>query len=192
MEQVFAEIKESVEKEAEQLVRRAKRVADREIQHAKEEAVSILNSSRKVTEKEAKLHAERAVARIKADVKKQQLEQQQEFIQEIFDVALLKLKTLPRDDKYAKWIKALLNAGLSQIPNGNGIIFCNEKDIEIIKKLIPSTKAKLSEKNIPISGGIIVKSQDGRLTIDCSAEAEMRRAKEELRDEVLKKLNLNL
>jgi len=151
MEQVFAEIKESVEKEA-----------------------------------------ERAIARIKADVRKQQLEQQQEFIQEIFDVALAKLKNLPRDDKYAKWIKALLDAGLSQIPNGAGIVFCNEKDIEIIKKLIPSTKAKLSEKNIPISGGVIVKSQDGRLTIDCSAEAEMRRAKEELRDEVLKKLNLDL
>ena len=192
MEQVFAEIKESVEKEAKQLVSRARRVADREIQHAKEEAESILNSSREITEKEAELHAERAIARIKADVRKQQLEQQQEFIQEIFDMALVKLKDLPRDDKYAKWIKALLSAGLSQIPNGTGIIFCNEKDVEIIKKLIPSTNAELGKKSIPVSGGVIIKSLDGRLTIDCSAEAEMRRAKEELRDEVLKKLNLDL
>ena len=127
MEQVFTEIKESVEKEAKQLVSRAKRVADREIQHAEEGAESILSSNRKATEKEAKLRAERAIARIKADVRKQQLEQQQQFIQKIFDSALQKLKDLPRDDKYAKWIKALLDAGLSQIPAGNAVVFFNEK-----------------------------------------------------------------
>ena len=191
MEQVFAEIKGSVEKEAKQLVSRAKRVADREIQHAKEEAETILNSNREITKKEAELHSERAIARIKADVRKKRLEQQQEFIQEIFDTALQKLKNLPRDDKYVKWVKALLDIGLSQIPDGTGVVFCNEKDVEIIEKLISSTRAKLGKENIPVSGGIIIKSQDGRLTIDCSAEAEMRRAKEELRDKVLEKLNLN-
>ena len=191
MEQVFTEIKESVEKEAKQLVSRAKRVADREIQHAKEDAESILSSNRKVTEKEAKLRAERDVARIKADVRKQELEQQQQFIQNIFDSALQKLNDLPRDDKYTKWIEALLDAGLTQIPDGNAVVFCNEKDNTIVKKLISDTTAKLAEKHLQIPGGIIIKSNDGRLTIDCSAEAEMRRAKEELRDEVLKKLNLN-
>jgi len=191
MEQVFAEIKGSVEKEAKQLVSRAKRVADRGIQHAKEEAETILNSNREITKKEAELHSERAIARIKADVRKKRLEQQQEFIQEIFDTALQKLKNLPRDDKYVKWVKALLDIGLSQIPDGTGVVFCNEKDVEIIEKLISSTRAKLGKENIPVSGGIIIKSQDGRLTIDCSAEAEMRRAKEELRDKVLENLNLN-
>jgi len=192
MEQVFKEIKESVEKEAKQLISRAKRVADREIQHAKEDAESILESNRETTEKEAELHAERAVARIKANVRKQLLAQQQQFIQKIFDVALQKLKNLPRDDKYTKWVKALLESGLSQISDDSAIIFCNEKDVEIIKKLICSTTAKLAEKHLQISGGIIIKSNDGRLTIDCSAESEMRRAKEELRDKVLEKLNLNL
>ena len=191
MEQVFTEIKESVEKEAKLLVSRAKRVADREIQHAKENAESILADNREVTEKEAKLRSERDIARIKADIRKQELEQQQQFIQNIFDAALQKLKDFPRDDKYAKWIKTLLDAGLSQIPDDNSVVFCNEKDNEIVKKLISATTAKLAEKHLQISGGIIIKSNDGRLTIDCSAEAEMRRAKEELRDEVLKKLDLD-
>ncbi len=191
MEQVFTEIKESVEKEAKLLVSRAKRVADREIQHAKENAESILADNREVTEKEAKLRSERDIARIKADIRKQELEQQQQFIQNIFDAALQKLKDFPRDDKYSKWIKALLEAGLSQIPNGNAVVFCNEKDNEIVKKLVSDTTAKSAEKHLQISGGIIIKSNDGRLTIDCSAEAEMRRAKEELRDEVLKKLDLD-
>ena len=191
MEQVFKEIKESVEKEATILISRAKRVADREIQHAKENAKAILTANRETTEKEAELHAEKAVARIKADVRKQLLAQQQQFIQKIFDAALKKLQNLPRDDKYAKWVKALLETGLSKIPNGDAVVFCNEKDVEIIKKLIYSTTTKLAEKHSQISGGIIIKSNDGRLTIDCSAESEMRRAKEELRDEVLKKLNLN-
>ncbi len=191
MEQVFTEIKESVEKEAKLLVSRAKRVADREIQHAKENAESILADNREVTEKEAKLRSERDIARIKADIRKQELEQQQQFIQNIFDAALQKLKNFPRDDKYAKWIKTLLDAGLSQIPDDNSVVFCNEKDNEIVKKLISATTAKLAEKHLQISGGIIIKSNDGRLTIDCSAEAEMRRAKEELRDEVLKKLDLD-
>ena len=192
MEQVFTEIKESVEKETKQLVDRAKRVAEREIQHAREEAELILSSSRKAVEKEAKLHAERTVARIKADVRKQMMEQQQKFIQKIFDVALQKLKDFPRNEQYIKWIKALLDVGLSKIPNGNAVVFCNEKDKEIVKSLLSSSTAKLGEKKLPVSGGIIIKSQDGRLTIDCSAEAEMRRAKEDLRDSVLKKLNLDL
>ena len=173
------------------MVSRAKRVADREIQHAKENAESILADNREVTEKEAKLRSERDIARIKADVRKQQLEQQQQFIQNIFDAALQKLKDFPRDDKYSKWIKALLKAGLSQIPDDNSVVFCNEKDNKIVKKLISDTTTKLAEKHLQIFGGIIIKSNDGRLTIDCSAEAEMRRAKEELRDEVLKKLNLD-
>ena len=192
MEQVFKEIKESVDKEAKQLISRAKRVADREIQHAKEDAKSILSSNRETIEKNAELHAERAVARIKADVRKQLLAQQQQFIQKIFDVALQKLKNLPRNDKYTEWVKALLESGLSQIPNGDAVVFCNEKDVDIVENLISSTNTKLAEKHLDISGGIIIKSIDGRLTIDCSAESEMRRAKEELRDKVLEKLNLNL
>jgi len=58
MEQVFAEIKQSVEKEIKQTIDRAKRVADREIQHAKEKAESILNANKEKAEKLAKIRTE--------------------------------------------------------------------------------------------------------------------------------------
>ena len=54
MQQVFAEIKQNVQKEAEQLVNRAKRVAEREIQHAREEAEAILNANKEVAVWDAK------------------------------------------------------------------------------------------------------------------------------------------
>ncbi len=191
MEQVFAEIKQNVEKEAEHLVSRAKRVAEREIQLAREEAENILKANRAETEKEANIRFERALARINADIRKQILEQQQTFVQKIFDTALEKMKTLPRDDKYEKWLAALFTAAIAQIPDGKCAVFCNEKDASIVKKIITdsaNSSVKLSKEFPPISAGIIVKSNDNRLTIDCSAEAEMRKAKDELRDTVLKKL----
>jgi len=191
MEQVFTEIKESVEKEAKQLISRAKRVAEREIQHAREDAESVLASNREVAEKAAKLRVERAVARIETDVRKQQLEQQQHLVQKVFDAALQKMKSLPRDDKYTKWLKALLDNALKEFPDEKALVFCNEKDTDIVKKLLAGSSSKIAEKHSDISGGIIIKSIDERLTIDCSAESELRRAKEELRDTVLEKLNLN-
>lgn len=189
MQQVFAEIKQNVQKEAEQLVNRAKRVAEREIQHAREEAEAILNANKEVAEKEAKLRYERARARIEADIRKRQLEQQQMFVQKVFDKALEKFKKLPRDEKYEKWLKALIAAALIQIPKGNAVISCNEQDASIVKKIISSDRIKLSDKFLPISAGVVITSEDGRLKIDCSIEAEMRKIKDELRDKVLNKLS---
>ena len=155
MEQVFTEIKKGVEKEAKQLVSRAKRVADREIQHAKEEAQAVLNSNREITEKLAKLRSEKAAAKIKSEVRKKMLEQQQKFIQETFDAALEKFRELPRDEKYSNWIKALLKTGTAQIPNGNAVIYCNQKDAEIVGKLVCGTPAKASDEYLQILGGLL-------------------------------------
>ena len=191
MEQVFEEIKNSVEQEANQLISRAKRVAEREKLHASEDAEKVLENNRNAALQEAKLRKERAMAKILVEIRKRELEQQQLFIQQLFNMALEKIKLMPRNDKYRAWIKELINAGLENIDNKKAVIFCNEKDADIASEIIGSTNAALCDEYIPISGGIIIKSDDNRLKIDCSAEAELKRAKDELRDDALERLKLD-
>ena len=191
MERVFAEIRETVDKEAELLVSRARRVAEREMQHASEEAEAILSVTRENAEREARLREERATARAVVEPRKCELAQQQEFVQTVFDIALRKVRDMPRDDAYRTWIQSLLRRGLAAFHHGKAEVFCNDRDTQIVAQLVASSSATMSDKPVEIAGGVILKSADGRLSVDCSAEAELERAREELRDETLARLHLD-
>jgi V/A-type H+-transporting ATPase subunit E len=191
MDRIFADIRESVEKEAEQLVSRAQRVATREKQHAQREADEILSANRASVERELKVRQERATARRLVDARKATLAQREAFVEEVFTRVLVKLRDLPRDETYRAWLAGLLERGCAQFPEAQPIVSCSARDREIVRELAVARELVLADEPAEITGGLVLASADGRLTVDCSIEAELARAQDALRDEVLAKLELS-
>jgi len=188
MEKIFAEIKDSVDKEAEQLINRAKRVAEREIKYANNEAEKILSEHNFEMQKQAAFLEERERAHYSIDERKAELDQRQDFVEKIFNMALDEIKTLPRDEEYNTWIKNLLTNGLKNFKDNKVLVFSSEQDSKLVKKIAAQQNVKYSDDYLDIAGGIVLKSLDGRITVDLSAKAILNNKKDDLRSEVIERL----
>ncbi len=189
MDQIFTEIRESAKKEAEQALSHARRVAEREQQHAREDADARIAARREATAHEAKVREERAAARRTADARREILAQRDQFIARVFAGALDTLHTMPRDQRYEAWIRRMADAVLRQFPHGGAVAVCNSRDADVVARALRGLPMALAADRADIAGGIIVRSQDGRVSVDCSAEAVLARAQDDLRDAVLKQLS---
>ena len=188
MEKIFTEIRDNVEKEVDQLLSRAKRVAEREIKYSRIEAEKILSDNNFEIQKQAGLLEEREKAHNSVDVRKTEMEQQQHFVEQLFKMALEEIKSIPRDEKYESWIKHLLINGLKNFNEKNVIIYSSEKDSEIVKKVAEEFNVKCSNDYLDIEGGIVLKSADNRMTVDLSAKAVLESKKDDLRSEIISRL----
>jgi len=57
-----------------------------------------------------------------------------------------------------------------------------------VRELLAGGTARLDSQPAAIAGGLIVQTPDGRVSIDCSAEAELARAEDDLRDKILARI----
>ncbi len=189
MEKIFTEIRDNVEKEAGQLLSRAKRVAEREVKYARIEAEKILSDHNFEIQKQAGLLEEREKAQNSVDDRKTEMEQCQHFVEQLFKIALEEIKNIPRNEKYESWIKHLLINGIKNFNKENVIIFSSEKDSEIVMKTATEFNVKCSGDYLDVEGGIVLKSADNRMTVDLSARAILESKKDDLRSEVVSKIN---
>ncbi|MCX7847378.1 MAG: V-type ATP synthase subunit E [bacterium] len=188
MDQLFAEIRDNVQKEAEQLVHRARRVAERTLQHAREEARAKVAARRAAAEQEAGVQRERAKARRMAEVRRAELRQQEEFIERVTAMALERLRSMPREGAYRGWLERVLKAGLTQLGTSDAVVRCNVQDRGIVEAILAGTAARLAEEPVGIAGGVLVETGDGRVSVDCSAEAALRRVMDDAREEVVARI----
>lgn len=188
MEQLFAEIRESVQKEAEQLVTRAKRVAERTLQYAREEAEQVVRARREAAEREAAVERERAKARRVAELRRAELQQQEEFLERLYTMVLERLRALPRKEAYRTWLQRVLEAALQQLGAEEAVVRCNASDRGLVEEMIAGTRARVRPEPAEIAGGVIVETPDGRVSVDCSIEAELARVMEEVRDAILARI----
>lgn len=188
MDQIFTEIRDSVYKEAEQLVSRAKRVAERTLHYARDDAAKLVAARRAAAEQDAAVRIERASARRASELRRAELAQQEQLVERACTMALERLRTMPRDAAYRQWLAALLAAALPQLGAPQPVVRCNATDAPLVRELLANSPARLHDQPAPIAGGIIVQTPDGRVSLDCSAEAELARAVDDLRDQILARL----
>jgi vacuolar-type H+-ATPase subunit E/Vma4 len=188
MDKIFTEIREGARKEAEQLVARARRVAEREQQHARADADARAAARREACTHEANVREERAVSRRTSEARRAALAQRDQFIAGVFARALDTLRTMPRDKRYETWIRRMATMALRQFPHGGATVMCTSSDADVVARALTGLPITVATDRADIAGGIIVKSQDGRVSVDCSVESALARAQDDLRDAVLKKL----
>lgn len=190
MEKIFSEILENASAEAENAVRVAKKIADREVEYAKAEAAD--RSERYKSENTAELLALRerqSVVRLREN-KKRELSQRQSFVEEILKSALEIFRKEGRSgkagEKYQSWLANCFSRAVSCF-EGDIAVKCAKEDEAVVKSL--ATGHALKEVSFgDMAGGFIISDPNGRVTVDCTLEAAIKNNEEKWRDLIMRRL----
>jgi vacuolar-type H+-ATPase subunit E/Vma4 len=187
---IFTDIARAVDQEAQQVISHATRVAERERAHARADAAQLLAAAQAAAQHDACAQAERADARRAADTRRSELTQRDQFVNAILARAQACFAALPRDARYVTWLRNTMQHGLQQIGADQVVIACNARDAAVVRTLLTGATMTLAEQPAPIVAGVILHSADGRVTLDCSADALLEQARDDLRDAILNQLHL--
>jgi len=145
---------------------------------AEKEAKSLLQSRQVDSENTKKIMISKATQEVKRDM----MNAREEIIEQCFTQALEKLASL-LDDQYKKLILHFLRTGTARLGANFSMKTSRPLDTDIAKQQkIPV------QGNTQSIGGIILQSQDGKITIDNTFERILDRKKDELRIHVGKLL----
>lgn len=105
-------------------------------------------------------------------------------------------KTHEDPTRYQKVLATLLSEASAVIPEGTLVVELNPRDIEnlqpvwesIVASVAPGRKIKLASLTDHASGGIMVRSEDGRLRVDNTFEGRMSRMQDELLGVIMENL----
>jgi vacuolar-type H+-ATPase subunit E/Vma4 len=187
---IFADIAGAAEKEAQQIVARATRVAEREREHARDDAAQTVAAAQAAATRDAAAQEDRAAARRAADTRRTELGQRDQFVNDVIARARARFAALPRDGNYLAWLRALLARGRREFGGAPIVVACNAQDMAVVRPLLAEAGVTLADASAAIAAGLILRSADGRVTLDCSADALLAQARDDLRDGILEQLHL--
>ncbi len=120
-----------------------------------------------------------------------QLKMVDDSVQNVFDKAIEKIKTIKRDDKYSKLINTLLEEATETLGTKDVIVYTNSEDKKIVNSLLSKfSGAKLASETIECLGGIEIKSKDGSMSFNNTIDARLDRMKPLIRKEIARKFGL--
>jgi len=112
-------------------------------------------------------------------------------VQNVFDKAIEKIKTIKRDDKYSKLINTLLEEATETLGTKDVIVYTNSADKKIVNSLLSKFPGKkLASETIECLGGIEIKSKDGSMSFNNTIDARLDRMKPLIRKEIARKFGL--
>lgn len=178
LEKIIQRIEEESKREADSIIEEARKRADEILGKAKEEAKGEKEKiMAKGKEREDQLR-ERAFSSARRDVKRMEMEAKEEVIAECFERAREELASLKSRD-YEKIVRNLIKHGKGIV--GDCIIIPSRKEDEKIAKKMGMT---IANDEIEALGGVIIRSIDGKVTMDNTFDGILERRKEEIRKKV--------
>ena len=177
-EKIIEQIKKDSEKEKKQILNEAEKQANNIIKDIKKEAdqesQKILLAGKKQSENLIKI----LVSKANQESKKDLMQAQEEIIEECFIKAHHSLSTLNKI-QYRTLVTKLIKNGVKKLGKQCTILISRDIDKEIAKDM----GLKISE-NVETSGGIILKSADGKITLDHTFDGILKRKKNDIRIKV--------
>ena len=200
--EVLAEaILQKARTEAQEIVERARRVAEREVEHAREEAEASWKEGIEQAQRRVEQERRRMYAQIELDVQRRRMAKQEELIQVTFRSAMEALRSMPRDEVYERILVRLIEEGMGVIGEDAATVFLNGVDREafgeerihrlekqVSEHLGRSIRLVLSDQLVETSGGVFLRSEDGRVSFDNTFEARLERVRDDLRGEIAEAL----
>ena len=177
-EKIIERIKKDSEKEINQILKDAENQATNIINNAKKEAEQdskrILSEGKQQGENIKKI----MISRANQDAKREIMNAREKIIEECFSKAHHKLTTLNETD-YKKMVKKLIENGCDKLEGKCNIVISRSRD----RKIAESMDLKVIG-HVETSGGIIIKSSDGKVTLDHTFDGILIRKKDEIRRKV--------
>jgi len=177
-EKIIERIKKDAEKEIKQITKeaekQAKTVIDAAKKDAEEEAEKIINDGLVQSENIKKI----MISKANQDVKRNILNAKENIIDDCFQKASQQLSEL-RSEDYIDLVTKMITGGKSKIGGPFTIIVSRDMDRELAGKHGVTVKGTTQA-----SGGIILESENGKITVDNTFEGILERKKDEIRMEV--------
>lgn len=177
-EKIIEQIKKDSEKEIKQIQldveKQRKEIITQAKKEAQEIAEKILENGKKTIENKKKIQLSKA----KQESKKQIIKAKEEIIEECFIKAQQKLSQI-KGKEYEALVEKLIRQGVEKLGKNCNVLISRETDKEIVEqhglKIAGRTEA---------SGGVILKSADGRIALDYTLDGILKREKQKIRIKV--------
>ena len=187
MEKIFSEILENARKEAENAVRVATKVAQREVEYAKKDAEALRERYKSENASELQAVRERISVSGERENKKQELAQRQRIVKETLAAALELFRREGRAGRffelYKNWLAKKLPLAASCFKQ-DMVLTCAKEDRELIASLWQDER-KLVFSIGEMAGGFVLSDLDQRISVDCTIESVVRNNEEKWRDQIM-------
>ena len=177
-EKIIEQITKDSELRKNQILEEADQKAKEIIKNAKSEAKLQVDKILKDGEIQSEAIKKILISKANQDVKKEILNQREKIIDECFVKAHHKLSTL-NEQKYIEIVTKLIKDGFNKIGMDCSILASRDLDKKIAKNL----NIKVTG-SIEASGGILLISADGRITLDHTFDGILKREKDRIRIKV--------
>jgi vacuolar-type H+-ATPase subunit E/Vma4 len=181
-EKILEQIKKDSEKEINQILKEAEKqtasIIDIARKEAEVESEKILSRGKNQSENIKKI----LVSKASQDAKREAMKAREKIIEECFTKAYQKLSELS-EKEYKKIVTNLTEKGLKKLSGACLAIVSKDEDKEIAKNLGLKVAG-----DVDASGGIILKSGDGQITLDNTFDGILERKKDRIRIKVGKLL----
>ena len=183
----------SAEKIIEQIKKDSKKEVSQILSEAERQAKNIKNTSKKEAETEAKKTLENGklqsentkkilVSKVNQDVKRDLMNAREKIIDDCFTKAQHKLSILKGAD-YEKLVRKLMKDGQKKLGGSCTVLVSRDADKKIAGDLGLNVVG-----NVESSGGVVLTSSDGRVTLDHTFDGILKREKDKIRIKVGKLL----
>ena len=181
-EKIIEQIKKDSEKEINQILKEAEEQASRIISDIKKEAEQesdkILSEGKKQSENIMKI----LVSKANQDIRRDIMNAREKIIDDSFTKAHHELSIL-KGERYEKLVKKLIEDGQKKLGEDCKIFVTRG----IGKKIAEKLGLKIAG-NVESSGGVVLKSADGKVTLDHTFDGILKREKDKIRIKVGKNL----
>jgi vacuolar-type H+-ATPase subunit E/Vma4 len=182
---------------AEKIIERIKKDSEKEIKQIRKEAEKQASSIIEDVKREAKLESDKILvdgnqqaenikkiiaSKANQDTKREIMNARERIIEECFTKAHHELSTL-KEAEYKKVVAKLIDDGRKKLEGQCNILISRDIDREIAEDMGIKVIGK-----VETAGGVVIKSIDGRITLDHTFDGILKRKKDEIRRKVGKLL----
>lgn len=168
LEAVVGDIKEKGEKEVAAIQAETRAEMTRILTEAQERAASLKQQASEEVERDVRRIINQEVSAANLAVKREMLNAEKDTLGRVRETVISRIADLPAAF-HEKALHALLPEAAASV--GGGMVYCNARDIPTVKKILAKDRdlAEFSVgEPVPIEGGVVIESADGRMKIDYS------------------------
>ena len=181
-ETIIKKIKSDAEEKAKEIKKEAEQEADNikneATKKAKKQSDDIIEKGKQQAENRKKI----LISQAHQNAKRKEMNAKEDIINTCFSKALKHLENVD-ENEYTTLIKQLIKQGRKQIPGECTLKISREADKTIAKQLSIPVSGKISA-----TGGVVLVSKNGTITIDNTFEGILKREKDRIRVKVGKLL----
>ena len=182
IEKIIEKINKDSEKEIQKIHKEAEQQADTLITTAKKEAEQQAQKLIILGKTQSENTKKIIISKTSQDAKRELLKIKEDIIEDCFTQALHRLAQI-QGEPYNKFLRQQLKNSKTKLGENNTILISRDAD-----KTIAEQEKIPIKGTITASGGVIIKSADGKITIDTTFDGIMKRKKAEIRVHIGKQL----